>query len=88
MSTVAPEDRLHPLPHTLLPATRVRIQDSVRVGHSATSSHDPQSVENGQELCEVQIRTLPENGEIRYIEVQCSCGRLIRLRCEYQSDSP
>jgi hypothetical protein len=85
MSTLTDKLDRSPSPNPLLPATRVRIQDAVRVGQAGppANSHHSADCPNAA----VQVRTIQENGEIRFIEVRCSCGQVIRLRCEYDSGS-
>ncbi|GBD35319.1 hypothetical protein HRbin36_00430 [bacterium HR36] len=72
----------------LLPANRVRITNAVRVGQLSGKPTQPNPNPHDCPDSAVQVRTLRENGEIRYIEVQCGCGRVIRLRCEYETSSP
>jgi len=69
------ENQLHPPP--LLPGQRVRVEKAVLVGPG--HNHD------GPGRDTLQIRTHREQGEIRCIEIVCSCGRTIRLRCVYES---
>jgi hypothetical protein len=60
----------------VVPAQRVRIEKAVRVGNA-----EQQQTDGDQS---VQIRVQREQGEIRGIEIVCSCGRTIRLRCIYE----
>jgi hypothetical protein len=60
----------------VVPAQRVRIEKAVRVGNAEQQQTD------GDES--VQIRVQREQGDIRGIEIVCSCGRTIRLRCIYE----
>lgn len=84
MSTTLPAENQHALVTPLLPGARVRVQDVVRVGQNgpAVTKRNPDQHSHSQGP--VQIRTLRENGEIRYIEIECTCGQVIRLCCQYE----
>jgi hypothetical protein len=54
--------------------------DRVRVSGEAVPIGAPRRVESRGEP---KIQLVREGGVIRAIEVICSCGELIRIRCDY-----
>lgn len=58
----------------VVPADRIRVSDEVV---SIGAPHP------GESRGEPKIQLVREGGVIRAIEVICSCGELIRIRCEY-----
>lgn len=86
MSATLEKDKDSATMACLLPGTRVRIQDAIRVGNASRSESGRESLD-GQKHAAVQVHTIPENGTIRYIEIRCGCGQVIRLRCEYEAAS-
>jgi hypothetical protein len=58
----------------VVPAKRVRVSDeTVSIGVPRA----------GETRSEPKIQLVREGGVIRAIEVICSCGELIRIRCDY-----
>ena len=58
----------------VVPADRVRVSDeAVPIGAPSP----------GGSRGEPKIQLVREGGVIRAIEVVCSCGELIRIRCDY-----
>jgi hypothetical protein len=58
----------------VVPAAQVRVSDeAVPIGAPS----------RGESVGEPKIQLVREGGVIRAIEVICSCGELIRIRCEY-----
>jgi hypothetical protein len=54
--------------------------DRVRVSEEAVLIGVPRA---GESRGEPKIQLVREGGVIRAIEVVCSCGELIRIRCDY-----
>lgn len=58
----------------VVPANRVRVIESgVRIG-------DPKGADRHGEP---KVQLVREDGVIRAIEITCSCGELIRIKCDY-----
>jgi hypothetical protein len=59
---------------TVVPSDMVRVTGEIAriAGPHHASTHDP------------SIELIRRGDEIQAIEVQCSCGKRIRLRCVYQ----
>lgn len=59
----------------VLPAARVKVSaDSVRVGPARPVATGPGP----------QVSVVREGGAIRVIEVTCTCGECVRIRCDYE----
>ena len=60
----------------VVPAGRITVsREVVRIGESLPAGHAPHG--------EPRVELVREGGVIRLIEVTCSCGEVIRIRCEY-----
>jgi hypothetical protein len=58
---------------SVVPGARVTIAEhAIRIGESAPEGHG-----------EPKINLVREGGVVRAIEVTCSCGQVIRIRCDY-----
>jgi hypothetical protein len=78
----APTNGSH-TPGKIIPAQFVRVHDShkARTGVSQPALAAPVKVEH--RLQKPKITLLKEGDSVKTIEIECTCGAVIRLDCEY-----
>jgi hypothetical protein len=66
----------------IIPAQFVRIHDSHKARPSV-SQPAPAPIKKEHRLQEPKITLLREGDTVKTIEIECTCGAVIRLDCEY-----
>jgi hypothetical protein len=67
----------------IIPAQFVRIHDSHKARPSASQPAHAPPAKTEHRLQEPKITLLKEGETVKTIEIECTCGAVIRLDCEY-----
>jgi hypothetical protein len=65
----------------VLKANQVRLEEPVRLSIGGTSTPHPPGAAEME--APARIRVTESNADFAVLEVTCSCGRVIQVRCEY-----
>ena len=68
----------------ILKGSEVKVEGKFTLEVAQIEQETPQ--ETSTDLVEPQVRILQNESEFSVIEITCSCGELLNLRCEYAAD--